>query len=181
MKIRSIGISNSLSFAPRDASSPNLVFQTGSNRGSRHILIGPNGAGKSNFIEIVNNCFRKALFERIQHSESPLMSRSRGEFVREQQLKQVVGLPGGQNDWNLRAHDGSGSDLQEITLALELNDNDFQNLEFLLGHSSQINQLLEKYTTVSNLVPSNTPADLRSCSTVVLTVRYQQSSNELTV
>ena len=150
-------------------------------KGSRHILIGPNGAGKSNFIEIINHCFRKALFERTQFNESLLITQERGDYVAPDQLKSIIFRPGGQTDWNLRAHDGSGSDDQEIALSLELNDNDFKNLEFLLAHSTAMNKILELYAGVPNLVPTVAPANLRDCSTVQATIQYRRSGNQLNV
>ena len=71
------------------------------------------------------------------------MQRERGEYVTPEQLKQVITNPGGQPEWNLKSHDGSGSDIQQVSIALELNDNDFANLEFLFANADQLNQILE--------------------------------------
>jgi predicted ATPase len=182
MKIKSIGISNALSFALQTpAVNPTVNFQTGSNQGSRHILIGPNGAGKSNFIEIINHCFRKALFQPAQLNESLLMSQQRGDYVSNEQLRQTLSTPSNPTDWNLRSHDGSGSEVEEFVLSLELNDNDFTNLEFLLKEAAQINQILQTYSPIGALVPVEALSDLRSHATVTANIAYQKTNNQLTI
>jgi AAA15 family ATPase/GTPase len=74
MKIKSIGISNALSFAHRNnlATNPDITFDVAETNGSLNILIGPNGSGKSNFVEVLNQVFHKALFLATKVDESHL-------------------------------------------------------------------------------------------------------------
>ena len=65
MKIKHIKISNILSFKYcEDLDKCEAIEFEAQNNGNSdlHILIGPNGAGKSNFLEILNQIFKKVLF-----------------------------------------------------------------------------------------------------------------------
>lgn len=181
MKILSIRISNSLSFALRTRLEPDITFRTAGNRGSYHVLIGPNGAGKSNFIEVINYCFHKALFRPAQLNQSLAMAAQRDTYFNKEQLRQAVQIPNTPTDWNLRSHDGSGSDVQQIQLALDLNDNDFRNMEFLLDNAQTINDILDVYSSLGRLVPQIAPPNLRLHSQVNVIVEYQQAANQVSI
>jgi len=79
MKIKSIGISNILSFTSRDdiVTNPDITFDVSGTNGNLHILIGPNGSGKSNFVEVLNQVFNKALFLATKLDESHVMKLSK--------------------------------------------------------------------------------------------------------
>lgn len=182
MKIKFIAISNCLSFALQEPNLvPDITFKTAGNRGSQHILVGPNGAGKSNFVEIINRCFKTALFRRAVLNEQAMMTLQRGQHVPEYTLREVLIFANEAVEWNLRPHDGSDSELQTIVISLELNDNDFGNIEFLLSHAEEINAVLSKYSNTGVTIPATSFPDLRSHSAVTATINYWIHNNQLNV
>lgn len=173
MKIKSIAISNILSFAPQTPQlTPNLNFQISGSDGSLHILIGPNGAGKSNLIEVLNNSLRKALFLPVVFNEQNLMTEKSGAYLEDNQKRQTLVVQKDQTAWNLAPHHGSSVESQQVNLVIELNDNDFNNIAFLLDHADDLNQILNSYSALSNLIQPQDLATIRAYTNLTVTVTY---------
>src|SRR5262249_30549166 len=135
MKIKTLSISNILSFAQRadHSETPNITFDVDGLTGSLHILIGPNGSGKSNFVETLTHIFRWVLFTPIAFFEQTLMTEQRGEFLADSDRKQAIRLEN-QESRSIPKHRSSTESPQFITVQIQLNDNDFDNLSFLLSN-----------------------------------------------
>src|SRR5262249_16247111 len=134
MKIKSIIISNILSFDPHNDTSnaTKIDFDISKRKGSLHILIGPNGSGKSNFVEVVNQVFKKAISLPCIFNEDLLLQYKRGHgHVNLQQVlsdrdREAVA------HWERYRYDNAS--IQMVLLELWLNDNDIGNIEFLIKH-----------------------------------------------
>jgi ABC-type uncharacterized transport system ATPase subunit len=182
MKIKSVTISNILSFAPQTAPpAPTLTLQSTGNEGSLHILIGPNGAGKSNFIEILNNCFRRALFLPVVFNEQNLMAERIGSVIGEGDRRQTLLVQSDQIPWNLAPHHGATTEQQTVTFDLELNNNDFQNIDFLLANAGPINQILNRYSAFENLVQVVDGTAIRGHSNIQVSISYNRNQPLATV
>jgi predicted ATPase len=155
MKIKSIGISNILSFKSRNdiVTNPDITFEVSGTDGNLHILIGPNGSGKSNFVEVLNQVFNKALFLATKLDESYLMRESSGT-VSPADLKKTMNMEANENNWGLAPHRESINGDQRVRLVLGLNDHDISNLHFLNKNREIINQLLKSYCTPDIYLPA---------------------------
>lgn len=172
MKIKSIGISNILSFKSRNdiVANPDITFDVSGTSGNLHILIGPNGSGKSNFAEVLNQVFNKALFLATKLDESYLMWKSSGTSS-PADFKKTMTMEANENNWGLPLHRESTNRNQKIRLVLGLNDHDISNLNFLLTHREDINQILELYCTPDISLPQNArPEILQTYTEVALQI-----------
>ncbi len=143
MKIKSLKISNALSFEYKDdiENCDEVRFDSNLN-----ILIGPNGSGKSNFLEIISEIFKKGMFsycpftidEIINYKNNPSKEHSRliKDFVKPEvhSLSKNINFP--------------EKDLT-IKFEIELTDNDIENLIFIFHNAEQIEKLLQNYYQVS--------------------------------
>ncbi len=172
MKIKSISISNILSFKSRNdiVANPDIKFDVSGTSGNLHILIGPNGSGKSNYVEILNQVFNKALFLATKLDESHLMKNS-GSTMSSTDLKKTITIEANENNWKLAPHRESINGEQRIRLVLGLNDHDITNLNFLLTRREIINQLLKIYCTPEFSLPENArPEILQTYTEVALQI-----------
>jgi putative ATP-dependent endonuclease of the OLD family len=175
MKIKTVSISNLLSFTARTdvETNPDITFDTHGTEGRLHILIGPNGSGKSNFVEVVTHCFRKALFLPTHFNEQNLIMEQRGGGITGDNLKQTINPEGDANrsGWSLMRHHQSPNANQLIKLILELNQNDFNNLSFLLDNRDTINNILNHYSSYEVNVPGDIDRDgLKECREVIIRI-----------
>ncbi len=144
MKILSIKISNILSFkyfadmteCPKNEFDKNL-----------NILIGPNGSGKSNFIEIINQVFKKGICLPCEFNFQNMFSYEKDSVS--YNLESTITVR--DRVHTLSKNYNSKSDDQEVHLKLELSENDYENLIFILNNVSKINELLKNYTNVSQI------------------------------
>ncbi|MGI0074133.1 MAG: AAA family ATPase [Nitrosotalea sp.] len=140
MKIRSIRISNILSFESNDdiTKCESIQFDNDLN-----ILIGPNGSGKSNFLEIINQLFRVVLFlecvfdeENIQRfKQNPVGLRLQNTLSVQQQ-----------RGFTLKKNYDGTNEIKQIEAEIELSDFDKSNLVFILNNIQTINRLFTEYT-----------------------------------
>jgi putative ATP-dependent endonuclease of OLD family len=156
VKLKSVRLSNVLSFAHQEemGEATELVFETGGRDGSLHILVGPNGSGKSNLIDVLAQFFNRAMFQAFGLNRHTLSQRAMVGPVqlRESVSSQVQGL----TPLSLEKHRDAESSAQQVHFVLELNDNDFGNIEFLSERHAAINRLLTKYaSTIPSLDQAN--------------------------
>jgi len=173
MKIKMVSISNVLSFAGKAGArtNPDITFDTQGTEGSLHILIGPNGSGKSNFVEVVTHCFRKALFLQTQFNEQNLITEQSGGGISGDPLKQTISPDSNRSGWSLMRHHQFPNLDQSIKLTLELNQNDFNNLSFLLDNRDTINDILRRYSSYEVDVPGNIDRDgFKECREVIIRI-----------
>ncbi len=158
MKIKSIRISNILSFAYYEnfEEAPEIIFHHRGGEGSLHILIGANGSGKSNLVEVLNQIFKKALFRQFVFNDIPLKNYEKNPAA-VQQLREVLTHSNILEPLNLEKNRYAESDVQKICVILELNDNDFANIEFLNQNRDAIEDLRMKY---SQNFPTTDKADI---------------------
>lgn len=180
MKIKSISISNILSFKSRNdmVTNPDITFDVSGTNGGLHILIGPNGSGKSNFVEVLNQVFNKALFLATKLDESQLMWESSGTVstASTDSLKKTLVMEENENRWGLPPHRESLNSDQKIRLVLGLNDNDISNLYFLSTNRESINQLLKRYCSPNIYIPAGARFEVLRTYTEV-TLRIESATN----
>ncbi len=176
MQISVLKISNILSFppceTPADAVGVNFKLDEKLN-----ILIGPNGSGKSNFIEIINQVFKKILFlpcifneDILREHKSPGYDFKRLKDVLAEAPK-AIGL--------LHKNWYSSNPKKEIWLKIRLSENDFQNLEFLLTNASTINEIFSKYSHVSYRLRTDvTMDDIRTYDQIEIIIEDLQNSQQ---
>ena len=138
MKVISIKISNFLSFKHDNMSDcTEYKFDEDLN-----VLIGANGTGKSNFLEILNQIFKKGIvttcdlnFNNLKNfDDNPVQNSLQSTII--SQAKPHT----------LEKNTQSKSNEQEIELKIKLNENDFENIFFIIANIEQINTFLTKYT-----------------------------------
>ena len=170
MKLRSIRISNILSFEYREKieDAEEINFDENLN-----ILIGPNGAGKSNFLEIINQLFRNIMVLGCNFNEANIEENRKephnhplnGTITQQERRHTLV------------KNNDSNSNIKRILIEIELGPNDIQNLLFLHKNKSEINRLFAKYCNVSPQFKSAvTEQDLQSKTTV--SFMFEDSGNQ---
>ena len=144
MKLESIQISNIWSFKyfERIAEAPLINFDENFN-----IIIGQNGAGKSTAMEVINFIFKRILFtpysrnRDLQQQESSLQPGQRNAIIFE-----PVGSKQYSN-FKLDRNFDFESYPQSIRLNVKLDDIDHANLQILQNASSQVQEIIRKYST----------------------------------
>lgn len=145
MKIKSIAISNIHSFENHEdlMVAPELEFNIQGTEGSLHIMIGPNGAGKSNFIDVITQIFQKAFLITSQINEILFRQKTR---LLAQQLRDILREDPPQGNTGLTSNRYTDSLEMKILIVLELNENDFSNLNHLVIKTPELNQVLATYS-----------------------------------
>ncbi|CUR51624.1 conserved protein of unknown function [Nitrosotalea devaniterrae] len=174
MKIRSIRISNILSFEHHEniADAQEITFNDGLN-----ILIGPNGSGKSNFLEIINELLRKALFRESVYDEQNTINYKVNPT--NLSLRNTLTLSG-QNVFSLKKHSESIHETKQVEIILELSEYDKENLNFIQNNVNKINELFRDYT--NQPPPFNTDvlvSELQSANSIKLLFKNSQNKNVL--
>jgi predicted ATP-dependent endonuclease of OLD family len=146
MKIKSIKISNVLSFAYKenfDSESADIEFGNDLN-----IIVGPNGSGKSNFVEILFNLFQDYFNEVYEYNygfDNEAES-TRSFFKRSDNQGQNL---------RLEKHNDYLDKPSNVELIFDLNESDKNNLEFIKNNSAELSILSKKY--YRNRLDFNTP------------------------
>ncbi|MFA7286194.1 MAG: AAA family ATPase [Patescibacteria group bacterium] len=142
MKIRSIKISNILSFEYKDDIDlcESIVFNKNVN-----ILIGPNGVGKSNFLEIINQIFKRILFKQPDFDFDTISKHENNPA--DTSLNQTLDLTR-RSVSHLKKNKYSSSKIKKIKIEILLNDNDVSNLKFIHSNADKINDILNKYSRI---------------------------------
>ena len=143
MQVKSIKVSNILSFRHVDNidNAEEIILNSPLN-----ILIGPNGVGKSNFLEILNYLFKHILFKHCK--------------INIKNISNYKNNPNGHNLKNtltsnnanvclLEPHNKSGKKDKKILITITLNNNDVNNLKFILKNKDLINEILKTYSNTN--------------------------------
>lgn len=140
MKIKSIQISNILSFKYFEdlTQCPAINFETSSE--DFHILIGPNGSGKSNFIEVINHIFKKVFFLGCNFLQYQYIA-----YLKTGAGKKRFLEPKDREIPNILANWSTPMETQEIILVLQLNENDYGNLAFLIDKARNVDGYLSSF------------------------------------
>lgn len=160
MKIKSVAISNMLSFGLQDRALavPTITFETTSENHSPSILIGPNGSGKSNFIEILTRALRHTI-PSAGYTESYLAIDEVDLPQPQDVLKGSIKSTNRGNRLSIAPHFATRSEPQSLILALELGNQDLENVRFLHDHRDGLNQILAAYSTLSVVIPQFVEAE----------------------
>jgi putative ATP-dependent endonuclease of the OLD family len=183
MKIKKVTISNILSFAPAASpSSSGIMFDATGASGGLHIIIGPNGSGKSNFVEIITHCFKRHLFFPVEFNEPHLMTEQSGGQLDEEARRQTMKVGNNQGDWTLVRHREHSTEGQSVQLLLQLNENDFANLEFLFDNREVINDLITRYGNSGVSVPANIDREqLRQRTEIAIQIEHAGENPKSTI
>lgn len=169
MKILSIKISNILSFKhSRMDDCPEIIFDDELN-----LLIGPNGAGKSNFLEILNQIFKKGIVSTCDIDPANL-TRFDSDPSRTK-LKNTITAQ--QTSHTLGKNHYATSNDQEIELKMKLSKNDYENMFFILDNVVNVNLFLEKYTNQpTRFNTAVTKNDLKIISEIIFYLKSKSDS-----
>ncbi len=149
MKIKHIRISNVLSFgfAENINAATEIAFNLEKQKGSLHILVGANGSGKSNFLEVLNEYFKKAIFRPFTFDETILIRR-RFTTILPENLRGVLSLDQTQQQIsNLEKNRNAASYFQSILITIIFSDEDLSNIKFIADNRDTINKLITKYAS----------------------------------
>ena len=139
MKIDWIKISNVFSFKYYENidQRPTIVFDKNLN-----ILIGPNGSGKSNFLEIINQIFRKFFFRDCPLSlEKTIELQSLSGNDRTNQLNNITL----QKNHNFQKNNNFKEKPFEIKIRIKFSPKDRENFQFIFQHRDEIVGMLKEY------------------------------------
>ncbi len=152
MKIKSIKISNILTFENYDDidKAPEISFDEKLN-----ILIGTNASGKSNFLDIVDSILKSILTLGCTFNEGVITAHAQNP--QQNPINRV--LVKREAYHNLLPNHASGIKQQKIKIKLELEEDDFKNLEFIIKEIKKINQLLQKYGRGISIFNENVTID----------------------
>ena len=134
MKINSIRISNVLSFESHDNIDDCDEFKIDD---AINILIGPNGAGKSNFIDIMNQLFKRILILNYELDEENIKRCRQEPYGND--LRHTLKMRRIRHE--LKKNYQSITDKIEIKLELMLGEDDLRNLKFLFNNLEKIQNL----------------------------------------
>ena len=141
MKLKSIKISNILSFEWKEnIEDADLITLDP----SLNILIWSNGAWKSNFLEVINQLFKRTLYKDYFLQEGPYLEHKNGTYVWASQ--NIVTLREGIYQ-NLSPNKYSWKEEGKIKLELLINKKDLENLVFILDNFSEISTYLSTYVS----------------------------------
>lgn len=171
MKIRTITISNILTFPERDLKgAPTMAFDTPGIEGSIHILIGPNGSGKSNFMEVLNQVFKRTLSRPASFNTGAYQQVRQGNFQNAQQVLNLTFEP----TQHLAAHYGSEDKPRRMTVEISLNAFDHKNLTWISANAQEINKVLKVYSDRQQFVPEGVKeSELTSISSLTIDFSIQ--------
>ena len=140
MKISRIKISNLFTFPYIKGfnGKKGLIFDA-KEKNNFNILIGPNWSGKSNFLDIINQIFRYWLVDNYYYDKTIIENNQKDKFkeVIKQKKKKLKNMP---------KHYLSPNKPSKIGITLRFNQNDFENIDFMVKHSSLLNGILNKYS-----------------------------------
>jgi len=142
MKLRSIAISNILSFgyhADINQCQP-IQFDEQLN-----ILVGPNGVGKSNLLEILNYVFKILIFKPYQ-LEDDVIDNHQDDVAYPSMLKNCIQQFVGLNMFRLEKHSNDSRSQSSILVWLSFNEADRANLLFIYNNATSINAFISKYS-----------------------------------
>lgn len=141
MKIKSLKISNILSFEEKDdiEQAQEIILDDDLN-----ILIGENASGKSNFIEILNRIFKGILILNCNMNETVFINNEKDPTGNP--LNQVLTKKNTTHD--LPKNFNCKTPKQQIKIKLKLEDEDYQNLEFIINNLQDINLFLKTYSRI---------------------------------
>jgi len=165
MKIEWIKISNIFSFKYNNIDQvKTIVFDENLN-----ILIGPNGSGKSNFLEIINQLFRKFFFRDCSHTTAKtieLQTLSGNE--RTNQLTELSR----QKNHNFEKNHSSKDKPMEIKIRLKFSPEDSKNFLFIFQNRVEIVRLLKLYYEVGSSfqISTTTETELTNLQNLELTI-----------
>ena len=171
MKIRSIRISNILSFEQKDNidECQEILFDENLN-----ILIGANAAGKSNFLEIIHKIFKSALVFGCTFNETILEKHD--EEPNRYRLETVIAKRDLYH--NLLKNYSSKNDTKRIKIKLLLEKSDYQNLFFIMDNVIEINSFQSTYTTgISGFDPTITKNDIQARKEIEFTFFDENNQN----
>lgn len=171
MKIRSIRISNILSFEQKDNidECQEILFDENLN-----ILIGANAAGKSNFLEIIHKIFKSALVFGCTFNETILEKHD--EEPNRYRLEDVIAKRDLYH--NLLKNYSSKNDTKRIKIKLLLEKSDYQNLFFIIDNVIEINSFQSTYTTgISGFDPTITKNDIKARKEIEFTFFDENNQN----
>lgn len=139
MKIKSLKISNVLSFEYKDniENCDEISFDN-----NLSILIGPNGSGKSNFLEIISEIFKKAMFRHCPFTIEEIIRYKNNPSKDNDRLINQNVQP---EEYSFSKNINSIDKPLEIKFEIELTDNDITNLTFLQTNANDIEGILRDY------------------------------------
>lgn len=148
MKIESIKISNILSFKYSEniESADGIDFNANDNLGSLDILIGPNASGKSNFLEIVNQIFKKCFFVHYDFKEINYLEAKKNN---ERHFSNV--LQKSNSGFLLQKHRDYKQNDSELLLKISLGRTDKKNLKDIIKNKALFNSLFKKFRLPDSL------------------------------
>lgn len=173
MKVLSIKISNILSFKyAKMEDCTEYKFDEDLN-----VLIGANGAGKSNFLEILNQVFKKGIVSTCDLNFNNLKNFD-GDSGTYSLKNTIISQP---KSHTLEKNYSSDSNDQEIKLKIKLNKNDFENMFFVLDNIEQINLFLEKYTNQPTRFHTTvTKEKIKSISEIIFSLKSDSVTKKFT-
>lgn len=171
MKIKSVRISNILSFEYKDEinNCDKISFDDNLN-----IIIGPNGAGKSNFLEIVNQLFKNSLFQACTFNENQIITHQSNPTI---DLHGTIQLQN--RNFKLAKNNMSNKDVKKVKIEIGLSDNDKINLKFILKNLAKINSMSQKYTNHPVDFPIITETDIDAMNLLSLFFEDDGTQNQL--
>jgi putative ATP-dependent endonuclease of OLD family len=134
MKIESIQISNILSFKYYEDIDKSQKIELDN---KLNIILGPNGSGKSNFLEIINQLFKRILFENFKIDEATIKKYQ--EDPQEYRLRGAISSENIRHSLKKNFH--SKKERKEIKIAIEFSDDDINNLIFIYSNVKEMRQL----------------------------------------
>lgn len=168
MKIKSIRISNILSFEQKDDidQCQEIVFNEKLN-----IIIGPNGSGKSNFLEIINHVFRNSLFKSYQYNQTMIQDYKTKVNIN---LRNTITFQ--DRVFNIVPNRNSKNNEQKIKLKITLSDDDKQNMVFIHKYKDKINEFIKKYVDQDIVFETVSETEILNCKQIEFT--FNKKTNQ---
>jgi len=143
MKIELLQISNILSFKHYDdvADAESIWFDNDLN-----FIIGENGSGKSTALEVINFLFKRVLFKQFSVNQDFY---SRRNQISANERKQIL-IPtenNTYNDFRLDPNWDTEDKPRVIRIKIKLDEIDHKNIQHLKVNLTEVNSLIEPYTT----------------------------------
>ena len=176
MKLRQVKISNLTSFpyVKNLDDFPGIVFPAHENASDVNILIGANGSGKSNFVEVLVQFVQNLV---LDYSFNPKILEE-GDRVHYHEAIKL--LP--KKASKLTKHNSNPHLPTQVEITLDLFDSDFKSIEFVCKHTDTINQILDKYSTLSYRFPKFSLEDFRDqVKTITFRAEFSEKDQTFTV
>jgi predicted ATP-dependent endonuclease of OLD family len=145
MKIKSLKISNILCFKYYEDidSCPSITFQDGLN-----IFIGTNGSGKTTVLEVLNCLFTRVFFQGYQFIEESF----KVEGVKKNRAIRKYDDHNTYRGLRLHSNRNSIDEASQISIKIDLDDIDRQNIENLISNKQKLLNIAQTYSQFKNLV-----------------------------